>query len=363
MKRTRFPKRIKDIVWRNYNPSFIGRCYACGEQIDYTDFEVGHNRAVTKNGSNKVSNLRPICQGCNKAIGNRMTIEAYRKKYFGGTEVPVPTAVIKKYSRTGIITYINQVPLQLSSLEFDVLLFLLDNKNACAFTAIGNAIQFAYVLHFLEDTPPILQNWIRYGREGEEKETKRRIWQSKGNIVEHDWRDAKRAYNEYVPILQKVLDMYHGKSEHNTLRNFLFADDGGKVNDVVREINRTGRLRVPLSTEIKTALLNLQEFYYVENVGQEKWGIAPYFYKLWSDGRDKLISDYEREKKDALVQLKKTYDDDWGSQGEVIAVAERYMETKYTNTILDFYLLLHERRAHQSKYYSSQYFVKAFLNS
>lgn len=49
-------------------------------QIKLTNFEVGHNVAVSKGGSDELDNLRPLCSACNKSIGTK-TIEEVKKKY------------------------------------------------------------------------------------------------------------------------------------------------------------------------------------------------------------------------------------------------------------------------------------------
>jgi len=79
------PKYIKETVWKRYigadKPT--GKCFAgCKTTILITNFEVGHNRPRSKGGSDNISNLRPICSSCNKGMGNRMSIEAWKAKWF-----------------------------------------------------------------------------------------------------------------------------------------------------------------------------------------------------------------------------------------------------------------------------------------
>ena len=343
--RKKMPKHIRDVVWRKYNlPTLIGKCYACGEQVGYANFEIGHNKAITKRGSDKISNLRPVCSSCNKDIGNRGTIEAYRKRFFGSEEVKIPAEIIAKYNKTDIITSVSQVPLQLSSLEFEILLFLLDNKKAYTSRVLENAIQFSYIQNFLSDVSAILGNWIRYGRDKEERKMERKWYQGRENEMKEDWGEAKRTYKEYSPLLKKVLGMQHGRWENNTLRNFLFADNEGQnADEVIEEINKMGRGKVPSKKEIEGAVRTLQGLNYIYAIEQEGWAVAPYFYKLWNEERDKLVDDYERKKKDALIELKRLPGDDWelANQGAVIETAEEYMGIKYGDTTLDFYLLFY----------------------
>ena len=61
--------------------------------IHFTDFQVGHNKAVAKGGKDNISNLRPICGPCNRGM-KTMSIEAYRKKHFAK-----PASRKKKSSR------------------------------------------------------------------------------------------------------------------------------------------------------------------------------------------------------------------------------------------------------------------------
>ncbi|MEM3699246.1 MAG: HNH endonuclease [Candidatus Bathyarchaeia archaeon] len=96
--RGKIPRHIKDQVWKVYigAEKAEGKCYVCGRTIHITDFEVGHNKAVAKGGSDHLDNLRPICRGCNLAMGT-MSIEAFKRKYF-----LKPTK--KKVSKKGVKT-------------------------------------------------------------------------------------------------------------------------------------------------------------------------------------------------------------------------------------------------------------------
>jgi len=93
--RREIPKHIKTLVWNRYigATKAEGKCYVCGETIHIRSFEVGHNKAVAKGGSDHPDNLRPICRGCNLAMGT-MSIEAFKRKYFSK-----PTKKTKKIAR------------------------------------------------------------------------------------------------------------------------------------------------------------------------------------------------------------------------------------------------------------------------
>ncbi len=77
------PKGVRESVWNRYigNDKIEGKCYICPRTIRITNFEVGHNKAVAKGGSDRISNLRPICRKCNLSMGT-MSIEVYKRKYY-----------------------------------------------------------------------------------------------------------------------------------------------------------------------------------------------------------------------------------------------------------------------------------------
>jgi hypothetical protein len=77
------PKAVKDATWKKYlgnKPE--GKCYCCKMvTISFFDFEVGHNKARSKGGSDQIENLRPICKSCNTSMGTQ-SIESFRAKHF-----------------------------------------------------------------------------------------------------------------------------------------------------------------------------------------------------------------------------------------------------------------------------------------
>lgn len=81
-KRSSCPKAVKESVWRKYfGNKMTGKCYVCKKPINFTDFEVGHNKPFSKGGTWNLNNLRPICRTCNRSMGT-MTLETFKKKYF-----------------------------------------------------------------------------------------------------------------------------------------------------------------------------------------------------------------------------------------------------------------------------------------
>lgn len=70
-KKERIPKALRDNVWRKYiGDNFLGQCYTCGCDIDYTKgWHCSHVIAESKGGSTTIGNLRPCCRHCNLSMG------------------------------------------------------------------------------------------------------------------------------------------------------------------------------------------------------------------------------------------------------------------------------------------------------
>ena len=78
------PRAIREQVWIKYiGTKYKDKCYIdwCQNTITVFDFSLGHNVPVSKGGSNKISNLRPICARCNTSMGNRYTIDQWNKAF------------------------------------------------------------------------------------------------------------------------------------------------------------------------------------------------------------------------------------------------------------------------------------------
>ena len=73
---------------KSYN-IFTDKCAVkwCNAQVTPFTFEAGHNIPESKGGETSVDNLRPICGKCNKAMGNRYTIDDYSNTFAGTQEV------------------------------------------------------------------------------------------------------------------------------------------------------------------------------------------------------------------------------------------------------------------------------------
>ena len=55
-----------------------GRCFYCGDPLDFETFHADHFVAKSKGGKDK-NNLVPTCQDCNLSKGN-LSIDEFRKK-------------------------------------------------------------------------------------------------------------------------------------------------------------------------------------------------------------------------------------------------------------------------------------------
>jgi len=80
-KRKSIPASVKEKLWINYNgKKYKGPCFVCGKIIETKDFEAGHVIPASKNGSDNISNLRPICKSCNRSMGD-MNLYEFKKRY------------------------------------------------------------------------------------------------------------------------------------------------------------------------------------------------------------------------------------------------------------------------------------------
>ncbi len=79
--RKSIPSSVKEKLWLNYNgKKYQGLCFVCKKEIDTKNFEAGHVIPASKNGSDNISNLRPICKSCNRSMGD-MNLNEFKKKY------------------------------------------------------------------------------------------------------------------------------------------------------------------------------------------------------------------------------------------------------------------------------------------
>jgi len=71
MSRKALPKPLRNLVWDTYigREKGIGPCFTCGTEINSKHYECGHVVSVADGGTDHISNLRPICELCNKSMG------------------------------------------------------------------------------------------------------------------------------------------------------------------------------------------------------------------------------------------------------------------------------------------------------
>ena len=67
------PSTVRHRVWKTYIGELDkSKCWCCkSELISRANFDCGHIISRKKGGTNKVSNLRPVCGSCNKSMGTR----------------------------------------------------------------------------------------------------------------------------------------------------------------------------------------------------------------------------------------------------------------------------------------------------
>lgn len=78
------PKKIKELVWNNHiGHDIAGSMCTCCEKtpIKNTEFHCGHVLAEANGGTLDITNLRPICAGCNLSMGTQNMDDF--KKVFG----------------------------------------------------------------------------------------------------------------------------------------------------------------------------------------------------------------------------------------------------------------------------------------
>ncbi len=84
-KRKNFSAKHRKIIYRKTK----GRCYLCGEFVDFDSFEIEHNIPLAKGGTNDLSNLFPSCHCCNtmkNSIYPRDFLEKVKQIYLYQTE-------------------------------------------------------------------------------------------------------------------------------------------------------------------------------------------------------------------------------------------------------------------------------------
>jgi 5-methylcytosine-specific restriction endonuclease McrA len=81
-KRKSIPKKVRDLLWVNkFGESYEGLCVCCNSKIKIVEFHAGHIISLKNGGSNDITNLEPICIGCNLSCGSQ-NLYTFKNKYF-----------------------------------------------------------------------------------------------------------------------------------------------------------------------------------------------------------------------------------------------------------------------------------------
>jgi len=84
-KKQSISKQLRTLVWNEYIGDLIAahKCLCCKKTIiKNTDFICGHVIAESKGGSLEISNLRPICNGCNSSMQSKNMIDYVKENGF-----------------------------------------------------------------------------------------------------------------------------------------------------------------------------------------------------------------------------------------------------------------------------------------
>ena len=92
-KKKSIPKKIKELVWNNHIGHDIASsmCTCCEKTpIKNTEFHCGHVLAEANGGNLDITNLRPICAGCNLSMGTQ-NMDDFKKVFGLGKKKPTVT--------------------------------------------------------------------------------------------------------------------------------------------------------------------------------------------------------------------------------------------------------------------------------
>ena len=97
-KKKSIPKKIKELVWNNHIGHDIATfmCICCEKTpIKNTEFHCGHVLAEANGGTLDITNLRPICAGCNLSMGTQ-NMDDFKKAFGLGKKEKKPVITQKK---------------------------------------------------------------------------------------------------------------------------------------------------------------------------------------------------------------------------------------------------------------------------
>ena len=93
-------KKLREEVWlKHFGKTFSAKCPVqwCTREISVFSFEAGHNIPESKGGNTTIDNLIPICGDCNRSMGDRFTIDEFRREYASSTVVNIsPSLAIQQ---------------------------------------------------------------------------------------------------------------------------------------------------------------------------------------------------------------------------------------------------------------------------
>lgn len=80
--RKSIPSSLRKELWTNYfGDSYEGKCNVCKNKIMRDQYEAGHIVSVKNGGSDRLGNLVPICQSCNRSMGIQ-DLEEFKDTYY-----------------------------------------------------------------------------------------------------------------------------------------------------------------------------------------------------------------------------------------------------------------------------------------
>lgn len=82
--RKNIPSSVRMSVWDNNIPGNVrvGNCYVCSSEIKFENFHCGHIVSVKDNGTNNITNMKPICVPCNTSMGAK-NMDEFKREYYG----------------------------------------------------------------------------------------------------------------------------------------------------------------------------------------------------------------------------------------------------------------------------------------
>jgi 5-methylcytosine-specific restriction endonuclease McrA len=79
--RKKIPNAVRNALFTKYcGQDNLVLCYVCGIKLQQQSMQCGHYISVKNGGENTLSNLVPICQGCNTSIGPE-NMDVYMNRY------------------------------------------------------------------------------------------------------------------------------------------------------------------------------------------------------------------------------------------------------------------------------------------